>query len=242
MDYSKKISIITVCFNSEKTIALTLKSVNEQTYPNIEHVIVDGASRDNTLKLIKEFDAVKPRVILSEPDKGIYDAMNKGISLASGSYIQFLNADDYLYDKGCIEKIVPRLKQGYINSCPIYVTRSTGRVIIGSGTFQKWRTIYKLSVIPHPGCFIERSLFAELGGFDINYSIAGDADLLLRYLNSRPVNRIEQPAVEMSGGGISSTDISKSFDEFMEASINNGVPRIVAKIICKLKKLRLTLA
>ena len=98
------ISIITVCYNAEKEIEATLKSVKEQTFKGYEYIIIDGASKDNTLKVIAE-SGVAPTLLISEKDKGIYDAMNKGLALAKGDYLMFLNAGDSLYSSNTLQQI-----------------------------------------------------------------------------------------------------------------------------------------
>lgn len=103
------ISIITVCYNAEREIKATLKSVKEQSFKNYEYIIVDGASKDNTLKIISQ-SGVEPTHLVSERDKGIYDAMNKGLALAQGEYLMFLNAGDYLYSTNTLQKIADAAK------------------------------------------------------------------------------------------------------------------------------------
>src|SRR5690606_9629851 len=107
----KKISVITVTFNAASTLERTLKSVKEQTYPHLEHVIVDGKSKDNTVALIQQF-AHERMIWLSEPDKGLYDAMNKAASMASGDYLCFLNAGDTFHTSNSIEKMMSSLEEG----------------------------------------------------------------------------------------------------------------------------------
>lgn len=152
------VSIVTVCYNSQKTIEDTIQSVLHQSYPNIEYIIVDGASKDDTLKIIKKYECVFAgrMKLISEPDHGIYDAMNKGISCARGELIGIINSDDY-YEQDAVEKMVGRMQRG---SCQILygMTRALrggveDSVSIYSHHFLQQRTI------SHPSCFVSKKVY-----------------------------------------------------------------------------------
>jgi len=179
-----KISIITVCFNSQATIAQTLQSVAMQCWPDIEHIIIDGASTDDTVKIIEQNTHANLRLI-SEPDYGIYDAMNKGLALATGDYVAFLNSDD-LYSRSDAIRLVVEKAIGTGADCIMGNVQffdddpqqPSGRHYSAQG-FSRWWI--KLGIMPpHPGLFVRRSLLDEAGGFDISYQLAADFDLIAR--------------------------------------------------------------
>ena len=124
-----KISIITVCYNSAETIDETIKSVQAQTYENIEYIIVDGNSKDKTLELVQQYPDVVTKWV-SEPDKGLYDAMNKGIAMATGDYIGILNSDDTFFEPETIQKVVDFLVENKVEACTgDIVQHKNGRII-----------------------------------------------------------------------------------------------------------------
>ena len=178
-----KISIITVCRNAEKVIEQTIKSVIGQTYNNIEYIIVDGASQDSTLDIVRVYLSKGNIRYISEPDNGIYDAMNKGIRMATGDYIQFLNAGDAFFSDDVVDKVVRN-----INSCKAdvvygnilyqYPDGSEGIRVYG----QVCSTLFYFLLgdcINHQAIFAGRQCFAE-GGFDTMYRICADREWMLR--------------------------------------------------------------
>ncbi len=179
-----KISIITVCFNSEATIAECLKSVASQSWSNFEHIIVDGASTDGTLMEIEAYSHKKLK-LTSEPDNGMYDAMNKGLKIATGDYVAFLNSDD-LYANDDVIKWVAETAANTSADCILgnvqFFTadrkNSIGRYYSSNGFARWW---IKVGIMPpHPGFFAKRSLMLRAGGFDESYKIAADFDLVAR--------------------------------------------------------------
>lgn len=183
------VTIVTACYNSEATIRRTIESVINQTYTNIEYIIVDGQSKDRTMDIVREYlgpfgDHLR---IISEPDQGIYDAMNKGIELASGNIIGILNSDDY-YENNAVEKIVEAWDRG-------------GMQIL-YGFMRKWRTGREHSVsmlshqflyehmIWHPACFVTRDVYQNIGMFNTQYKSVADYDFMLRAYESKKVRFI----------------------------------------------------
>ena len=161
-----KISIITICFNAEKTIVDTVKSVVEQSYPNIEYIIVDGASKDNTLTVIKPF-ADKIAKIISEPDKGLYDALNKGLKAATGDIIGLLHSDDFYANKGVIEHLIKLFNEHSDLDCI-----SSSINIFKDNAFEKPYRVYNATTFkpwqfglgmqpPHPGFFLKEPYFLK---------------------------------------------------------------------------------
>lgn len=176
------LSIITVCFNAERHIAQTLESVAAQTYPYIEHIVVDGASTDNTAAIIEDHRE-SLACIVSEPDDGIAHAMNKGLRLARGDLIMFLNADDYLIDSTAIADAISLIEKASPSCAEIFAFEliKTGRskpqhlIPLGWG----WKANFKMPVW-HPSTMVARELYHRLNGFDARFRIAFDYDFFLR--------------------------------------------------------------
>ncbi|EOR28271.1 glycosyl transferase family 2 [Clostridium sartagoforme AAU1] len=176
------ISIITVCFNSEKTIEKCIKSVVNQLDLNIEYIIVDGQSTDGTINIIKKYREKFPIKFISEKDNGIYDAMNKGIELAEGEWIIFINSDDWLEDR-LLSRINKELKEQVEDSFygNIRKVDEEGNMInISKPTYNISEIIKKGMPVFHQAIFIKRKVYSELGGFDISFKIAGDWDFICR--------------------------------------------------------------
>lgn len=202
-----KVSIITVCYNSEQTIAHTLQSVARQTYPDIEYIVVDGLSKDNTLQVIKEH-GTRVTKLISEKDKGIYDAMNKALALATGDVIGFINADDFYASDDAVALAVSALERSGADSCYgdlCYVEQSDISKIV-----RYWRSNeYQDGLFergwcpPHPTFFVRRSVYQAYGFFNLNYRIAADVELMARFLAARKITSCYLPKVliEMRMGG-----------------------------------------
>ncbi len=179
---SMKISIITVCRNAENTIDRTLRSVAEQTWPHIEYIIVDGKSQDRTLEIVDRYRS-KLALVISEPDRGIYDAMNKGVKAATGDYLLFLNADDHLICETAIENICGALnenpKADIVYGNVLIYDRTTGK----GGIWNPGRTslahLYR-STIPHPATFFKREVFSTVGLYNTDHQISSDYELILK--------------------------------------------------------------
>lgn len=201
-----KISIITVSYNAVKTIEQTIYSVINQGYNNIEYIVIDGGSIDGTVDIIKKYEN-KIAYWVSEPDKGIYEAMNKGIDIATGAYIQFLGADDALVDNDIIEKIVYKIQGVDIFSTNIFNINETLNIqAISNNCVSRDKLKYDGKMIPHPGMFCKRELFLQKK-FDVNYKIAADYDFLLFFLFDKKISFkfVDIPVVFFSMMGISST-------------------------------------
>jgi glycosyltransferase involved in cell wall biosynthesis len=181
-----KISIITVCYNSATTITDTLCSVGDQSYDNIEHIVVDGGSCDGTIDLVSRHGRRVSKIV-TEPDGGIYDAMNKGLRLATGEYVSYLNSDDYYSDKTVIQQVVKAIHE--TNADAIYGDLSYVKRNDPKKRVRYWKSQMFLPgsfvrgfAPPHPTFFMKRKLLDELGGFDLSYSLAADFDLMFRAL------------------------------------------------------------
>lgn len=196
------VSIITVCYNSEKSIKKTIKSVLNQTYDNIEYIIIDGGSTDNTLSIIDDFNNSNIKLV-SEKDNGIYDAMNKGINIASGEIIGIINSDDW-YEMNSIEIVVNE----YIkNGEGIYY--GIERKLINSKEFLLERgniEFIDIKMIPHSTCFVSKSIYTNYGTFDEKYRYSADYDLIIRMKNKRVAFfKIDKIISNFSIGGASSS-------------------------------------
>jgi len=179
------VSIITVCYNSEKYIRDAIESVLNQTYDNIEYIIVDGASTDNTLDIIKEYEPKFNGGMrwISEPDEGIYDAMNKGIDMANGEIIGIINSDDFYY-KNTIEKIIryhnrfPKYKVFYANL--VILSEINGEELyIERGKIKKDKHLN----FNHPTMFVDKGIYQKYGKFNTNFKLKADREFVLRLLN-----------------------------------------------------------
>lgn len=202
-----KVSIITVCYNSSSTILNAILSVNQQNYENIEHIIVDGLSSDNTLELI---NSVPNRVvkIISEPDNGIYDAMNKGLALCTGDVIGFLNSDDFYASDDVIKLVadtffITGAQSIFGDLC--YVDRLCPDRIIRywrSGPYAKNSFLLGWAP-PHPTFFVRSEIYKLYGGFDINFRFASDFDLMLNFFEVKNITSSYIPVilVKMRLGG-----------------------------------------
>lgn len=178
-----KITIITVCKNADRVLESTIKSVVSQTYRNIQYIIIDGASTDGTLEIVHKYQMNYPIICMSEPDRGIYDAMNKGIMMSSGDYIEFLNAGDKLYEATTVENIVDIMSEHkadiyYGNIIYLYSDNHTEIRKYG-----KWcsKRIYDYTgdCINHQAIFASTDLLKETP-FDVHYKICADREWIMR--------------------------------------------------------------
>jgi glycosyltransferase involved in cell wall biosynthesis len=176
------ITIVTVVYNGDETLERTIKSVINQTYKNIEYIIIDGNSTDKTLNIIKKYNS-KIDYWVSESDKGIYDAMNKGVKFARGEYIQFLNSGDYLVENRVLNKVAKELLKNYPEI--LY-----GQNKMLSGLWPVKDIISRVNkgyeTLPHQSTFMKRDLILGIGLFNTKYSISGDRDLIYRSLKTNP--------------------------------------------------------
>ena len=183
MRFNPLVSIITVCLNNEKYIKQTIDSVLKQTYYNIEYIIIDGKSTDTTVKIIKEYEnKFNGRMKwISEKDKGIYDAMNKGINIANGEIIGIINSGDF-YVKNAVELVVSIFNfDNTINLIHGNVIKFGFKNDISFLVKGTDKHIEKRMSIQHPTCFISREIYKKYGKFDLKYKISADYELLLRF-------------------------------------------------------------
>jgi glycosyltransferase involved in cell wall biosynthesis len=211
-----KISIITATYNSAATVRDTLACIADQQYPHIEHLIVDGLSKDNTLGIVKEFPHVTK--VISEKDKGIYDAMNKGVKLATGDVIGILNSDDFYTGPTILTKVAAAFEDPAVEAVYgdlQYVKQDNVQLITRtwrSGRFRK-RSLYYGWMPPHPTFFVRRHIYEKCGSFNTTLRSAADYELMLRVLlkfDTR-VQYIPEVLVKMRAGGMSNASLKNRF-------------------------------
>jgi len=222
-----KISIITVTYNSGKTVRDTIESVLIQTYPEIEYIVVDGASKDNTLVIVKEFEPLfKGRLrYVSEQDKGIYDAMNKGIMMATGDVVGILNSDDFFTTNEVIERVVDAfnnkvdaiygdihfVKDENLKKCTRYFS---------SRYFRPW--LLRFGFMPaHPSFYCKKEIFEKYGLYDLQYRTSSDFEMMVRLLGKYKIRTKYLPMdfVTMRAGGESTAGLAS------KKKVNNDISR-----------------
>jgi len=205
-------TIITATLNAARTITTCLKSIQEQTVP-VQHLIMDGGSQDNTLQLIESFNS-SSRHVISEPDNGVYHAMNKGIDRASGEIIGFLNADDFYADAAVLKRVARVFVDKSVDSCYgdlQYVAQNNINQVVRhwhSGCFGVKR-FYHGWMPPHPTFFVRRRVYEQWGGFKPGLGSAADYELMLRFLVKHQIRTVYIPEVlvKMRTGGLSNASL-----------------------------------
>jgi glycosyltransferase involved in cell wall biosynthesis len=209
-----RISIVTVCFNAAATVVETLRSVEGQTHSDFEHIVIDGASTDGSVELIRQHASRRVTHFISEPDRGLYDAMNKGIALATGDVIAFLNADDVYTSEHVLARVAevlanPRLDACYANL--YYVDPTDTRRVVRVWRSRPFRPgLFARGWMPaHPTLFVRARVFRELGGFDIAFRQQSDFDLALRFFELGGIRSHFVPEfwVRMRAGGVSNRSV-----------------------------------
>lgn len=218
-----KVSIITVTYNSVQTFSGTIKSIQLQSYPNIEYIVVDGGSTDGTVDLIKTNENTISNWI-SEPDNGIYDAMNKGVELATGDIIAFLNADDFYAYNDAIKDVVDLMRENEADSCYSdleYVYEDNTERIARSWKSKDYESdnFLKGWMPPHPTFFVKKEMFKKYGKFKLDIGTAADYELMLRFLYKHEISvaYLSKTLVKMRVGGISNSSISNR----LKANLND---------------------
>lgn len=209
-----KVSIITVTYNSQNFLEQTICSVTEQSYANIEYIIVDGGSTDNTLSIIEKY-RTRIHKFISEKDKGIYDALNKGIAMATGDIVGILHSDDFYTSKQVIAHVVEKfISEGTdaLYADLNYVQQNNTQKIV-----RKWRSgKYKSGSFingwmpPHPTFFVKREVYQKFGAFDLNFKTSADYELMLRFIHKHQisVSYLNECIVNMRVGGQSNVSVN----------------------------------
>ncbi|MFC5408946.1 glycosyltransferase family 2 protein [Larkinella bovis] len=208
-----KVSIITVVYNGAATIRDAIESVLSQTYPDIEYLVIDGHSKDNTTEIVRSYGSRITRFV-SEPDKGLYDAMNKGIRLATGEVIGILNADDFYKHSQVVEKVVDLFKKKKCDAVygdVIYVNPINTEKIERDwkvGEYKEGDFLHGW-MPPHPTCFIKRSVYERLGTYTLELKSSSDYELLLRFIHKHKIriSYLAETLVTMRSGGVSNATL-----------------------------------
>lgn len=238
--YGLKLSLVTVVYNAQDSIGQCIESVISQNYPDLEYIIVDGGSTDKTLNVINQYRS-HINILVSEPDLGIYDAMNKGIRLATGQLVGMLNADDQFADNEVLKSVADAFDQH--DTGVIYGDMDI--VSHGQQIIRKWRTgpcndnSFNFGFMPpHPTFYCKRELFERLGFYSLDYGSAADFELMLRFLHLNKVKsyHLKKVMVKMRTGGVSSKSFKnriKAWQFDLKAMRKNGVTFPLMAIILK---------
>ncbi|WP_179415188.1 glycosyltransferase family 2 protein [Mucilaginibacter sp. E4BP6] len=240
-----RVSLITVTYNAESTIERCIRSVIAQNYQNIEYIVIDGASTDSTLQIINRY-AQNIKIIISEPDKGMYDALNKGIKLATGDIVGILNADDYFAS----DDILTDVATVFMHSNTDVLYGNLDFVDVNETIIRKWRTrAYKRGnfdwgwMPAHPTFYCRKSLFNSFGVYSLEHGTAADYELMLRFMHKTEVNAyfLDKVMVKMQCGGMSNKNpVSriKAWRFDLKAMRKNGIKfPLIALIMKPLRKM-----
>ena len=227
-----KVSIITVVYNRADVIRDTIESVLGQTYKNIEYIIIDGASTDSTMDVVNEYKD-KISKIISEPDRGLYDAINKGIKEATGDVIGLIHSDDFYLDNLVIQRVVDTFKKEnkhMLFADLLYIKGDNKDKVLRYYSTKNF-TVKKLKygfMPPHPTLFVKKEVYEKYGLYKIDYKIAADYEMFVRLLlvNKLSFSYIHLPIVKMRVGGVSSGGIRRKIEcniEVLRAIRSNGL-------------------
>ena len=240
-----KVSVITICFNSQDTIEDTIKSVISQDYKNIEYIIIDGNSKDKTKSIIQKYKS-KLAHYISEPDLGIYDAMNKGITASKGDLIAILNSDDVYAFKSVVSEMVDALG----NNDAVYADL----VYVGSNNLNSVKRVWKAGsykkglfyfgwMPPHPTFFVKKKCYDELGTYSLDLNTSADYELMLRFIHKSniSISYLQKTIVKMRLGGASNASIKSRLlanrEDKKAWKINGLKPKTYTFLLKPLRKL-----
>ena len=241
-----KVSIITVCYNSAATIEDTIESVLGQTYDAIEYIVIDGASSDDTLQIMDKYKN-DISVFVSEKDKGMYDAINKGIQHSTGELIGILNADDFYIDNSVISDVVQTMQQEKADSLysDLYyvAAEDTNKVVRNwiSGKYNRQKFLNGW-MPPHPTFFVKRTAYEKYGNFNLDLKSAADYELMLRFLYKNKLSTcyLPRPLVRMRVGGMSNVSlknrINANKEDRLAWSMNGLRPKAFTMLLKPLRK------
>jgi glycosyltransferase involved in cell wall biosynthesis len=242
-----KVSLITVCYNNQNTITDTINSVITQDYPNIEYIVIDGKSDDNTLTILQTYQK-HISVLISEKDKGLYDALNKGIKNATGDIIGFIHADDFLAHPQVISKYVQAFNNfsvdGMYADLQYVDANNTNKVVRNwkSGNYKKGMFLWGW-MPPHPTLYLKRSVYEKYGCFNLTLKSAADYEFMLRVIHKHQISigYLPEVTVKMRVGGISNKSLKNRINanrEDREAwKINNLTPYFFTLYLKPIRKI-----
>ena len=237
-----KISLLTVSFNSDNTIRDTIESIRSQDYNDIEYIVVDGNSTDGTVGILKSYDSSISKWI-SEPDKGIYDAMNKAIKMATGEVVGILNSDDFYFDNQILSQVAKEFSDPSVDVVfgdLVFVDPQNLSKTVRKYSSAKWHPDkFAWGFMPaHPTVFIRRTFYEQFGLFKTDYKIAADYELLIRFLYVHRLRYKYLPItmVKMRRGGVSSRNLMSTIilnNEIIRGCRENGIKTNVLKVYSK---------
>jgi glycosyltransferase len=232
---SLKISIVTVCYNSAEYIEEAIESVLSQDYDNFEYIIIDGGSTDGTLNIIRKYED-KLAYWVSEPDKGLYDAMNKGIARAEGDIVGMINSDDY-YLPGAFKKVVKAFEDKNLDEYIFW-----GDIMHGDERVLGWRewNVKRGAFAPHPSMFCPKKIYDRIGTYSLDYKILADYDFMYRAINYHHIKNIylPEPIAFFRPGGLASQNILPSLKEELLVKLKYGQKWLIAYPVFLLKILK----
>jgi len=244
---SLKISIITVSYNAETSIEDTIQSVLNQTYSNVEYIIIDGASTDKTIEICNSYKT-KIKTIISEKDKGIYDAMNKGVAMATGDIIGVLNADDFYIDNKVLKKVADKFETEkcdglYANL--VYVNAKDTSIVTRKWVSGKYKqnSFLKGWMPPHPTFFVKKECYKKYGNYSLELKSAADYELMLRMVHKYKItlSYLNEVTVKMRVGGVSNSSLKNRINANKEDrkawKMNNLKPNLFTLIRKPLSKI-----
>ncbi|WP_087691083.1 glycosyltransferase family 2 protein [Pandoraea sp. PE-S2R-1] len=238
-----KISVITVCYNSARTIEHALRSVADQDFPLVEHIVIDGASKDDTLAIIGKHGQHVAKLV-SERDRGIYDAMNKGVTLATGDVICFLNSDDRYVSSDVLSRVADLMSthnlEALLGDVAFFREEAPDTVIrrFRSDRFTPARLAWGW-MPAHPALFLRREVYERVGPFKTDYRIAGDFEFIVRAFGGAQVPRyrhLPEVLVNMMHGGASTGGLKAKITlnrEFLRACRENGIETSMLKLLAR---------
>jgi len=229
-----KISVITVCYNSESTIERAVQSVISQKDVDLEYIVIDGGSNDGTKTILESFKN-DIDILVSEPDKGIYDAMNKGVEKASGDIIAILNSDDFYVSDTSLKKVIDSFTLREVQAVYgdiLYVDPRNPERIVRTWKAGKYSyaDLKDGWIPPHPAFFVKKGVYSKFGAFRTDFSIAADYEFMLRVIGKYGItmNYIEDPLVYMQSGGHSATSLKQRIKGWKELTrawrVNDMIP------------------
>lgn len=215
-----KISVVTPVYNGADTIRSCIESVKSQDYSDLEHIVIDGGSTDGTLDIIREYGLSHT----SEPDAGIYDAFNKGVTRANGDIVHILNSDDMYSSAHSVSLVAEHMTTQGLELCHGYAQQvdTTGRSVRRIGKDLHKRELFAKMRVAHPATFVAKSVYRKFGTYSVGFRIAADHEFLLRVWDRVKIGFLPEVLVRMRIGGISTSQFVASYRESMAAAIING--------------------
>lgn len=221
-----KLSLITVCYNSENTIFDTLNSVLNQTFQDYEYIVIDGNSKDNTLKILKEFEPKfnNKITIISENDNGLYDAMNKGINISVGDVIGIINSDDFFCDENALKKIMNIFNSNHnldaVYADLFYVSQNDISKVVRTWITGERKPFNSGWHPAHPTLYIKKKIYNNFGTFNLDLKFAADFELMLRFFDKYKISSfyLSEPLIKMRLGGTTNKSFKNIYLQNVECS------------------------